>query len=391
MRLSPRHQCSGCAACCAVCPASAIVMRADHEGFNYPEIDSGKCTNCGYCGQACPILHTNDSHEPLVVYAVKNKDEAVRQQSSSGGMFTLLAQWVMERGGIVYGAGWSTDWCVVHKGVENEHALAEIRGAKYVQSEIGDIFRQVKEQLDSGRKVLFSGCPCQIAGLRSFLVTLGVSLPITNAQLLLVDLICHAVSSPKVFRLYREEIEKKHHAKTKGIFFRHKMYGWKKYSLSFVFANAKAYLSPLNQDFYLRGFLSELYNRPSCSVCSWRNLVSGSDITIADYWRVHKKFPTFDDDKGVSLVMANSLAGLHVLQDILPVCEYVQADFSDVKATNPAVWRLFPPNRKRKKFFNKLGKENIEILIEQMLKPSLYGRLRMLAGCIKQILLGRIK
>jgi len=389
MRLSPKHQCSGCTACYAVCPASAIVMRADHEGFIYPEIDSGKCTNCGYCGQACPVLHTNDPHEPLVVYAAKNKNESVRQQSSSGGVFTLLAQWVMGKGGVVYGAGWSTDWCVVHKGVETEHDLAEIRGAKYVQSDLGDVFRQVKEQLDSGRKVLFSGCPCQIAGLRSFLVTLGVSLPITNGQLLLVDLICHAVSSPKVFQLYREELEKKYHAKTKSIFFRHKMYGWKKFSLSFVFANAKVYLSPLNQDFYLRGFLSELYNRPSCSICSWRNLMSGSDITIADYWGGHKKFPTFDDDKGMSLVMANSFAGLHVVQNILPKCEYVQTDFSDVKATNPPVWRSSPPNRKRQMFFKNLEKENIGTLIDQMLKPSLYGRLRILAGRIKRNFLGR--
>jgi len=384
MNLASKQLCPGCTACYAVCPVSAIVMQEDREGFSYPEIDSGKCTNCGCCERVCPVLHPAPTHEPLAVYAAKNKDDTIRMQSSSGGIFTLLAQQILKAGGIVFGAGWSPDWRVVHKSVETEEELADLRGSKYVQSDMGDTFKQVKGILESKRKVLFSGTPCQIAGLKHYLHYSKLHQHLYNECLLSVDLICGAVPSPRVFDLYKKNKERQYHGKVKRIFFRDKTFGWKKFSLSLMFDNGIKHREDVCTDNYLRGFISQLFNRPACSNCPCRQLKSSADITIADYWNVQQKFSDFDDNKGTSIIMANTLSGVCIVQNILPVCEYVQSDFADVKITNPPVWRSYQPHQKRQVFFRKLGDENIETLIDRMLKPSLYRRLRSLAGRIKR-------
>ena len=355
MNLASHIMCSGCTACYAVCPRKAISMMPDDEGFLHPQIDEPLCVKCALCERVCPSLHPDEARKPLFVYAAKAKDDILRAESSSGGIFSLLSRQIISEGGIVYGAAIrKSDLSVCHCSAENEEELSWLRGSKYIQSEIGDIYYQVRSQLDEDRIVLFSGTPCQVAALRNFLAR-------DYRNLICIDVICHAVPSPLAWRKF---LEKRTAASAKGrdsarpvevidrrISFRRKNCGWKRYSLSLRFANGKEYLLDHRADPFLRGFSSELYNRLSCHMCSVRELSSGADITLGDYWNVHQRFPAMDDDKGTSIVLVNSNKGAAMINKIAPLCDMLQSDYADACRTNPAIYRSFPPNRNRAKFF----------------------------------------
>ena len=367
--LCSKELCSGCSACYAACPRHAIKMAADKEDFLRPQIDVALCVNCELCTKVCPSLNHGESREPLAVYAAQARDTDLRMKSSSGGIFSLLARQVISRGGIVFGAGFDhADWRVIHKSAENEEELEDLRGSKYVQSDMGDTFAAVKRELATGREVLFVGTPCQVAGLRNYL---HHSAPTSNAytsNLLTADLICHAAPSPLAWRKYLEQ-RTAESASAKGrvsapaegrnirrISFRQKNFGWKRFSLSLRFANDKEYLVDLNNDPFLRGFLSELYNRPSCHNCQCRELRSGADITIADYWRCWETFPEFQDDTGTSMVLLNTERGKSEFASIEKTISCVVSTYEDVKRVNPAVVRSLPANLERGRFFKELAK-----------------------------------
>ena len=198
INIQDKKDCCGCAACVQRCPKQCISLQEDSEGFLYPMVDASLCIDCGLCEKVCPIIHQADQRTPLGVYAAKNPDEAVRMQSSSGGVFTMLAERVLAEGGVVFGARWDERWEVVHDYVETAEGLAQFRGSKYVQSKIGRTFQQTESFLKQGRQVLFSGTPCQIAGLKNYLRK-------EYDNLLAVDFICHGVPSPGVFRTYLQE------------------------------------------------------------------------------------------------------------------------------------------------------------------------------------------
>ena len=302
MELAGRDHCTGCAACKAACPMNAISMSADVEGFLFPRVDTLLCVNCSACKKVCPALNPSLSCKPLAVYAMMAKDEALRLSSSSGGVFSLLAKDILLRDGVVFGAAFDhNDWHVYHRAVEKEADLSELFGSKYVQSDIGDCYKLVKDLLKGGRLVMFTGTPCQIAGL---VKVLEADKAIITDQLLLVDVVCHAVPSPLAWRKYLEKRVASAYNDERGqlwdikrISFRRKDCGWKRFSLSLAFSNDKAYLSCFDQDPFMLGFLAELYNRPSCHNCPCKNLKSGSDITIADYWGIASKLPDMDDVK----------------------------------------------------------------------------------------------
>lgn len=367
--------CTGCSACYAACAKGAISMTPDAEGFSHPIIDSAKCVNCGLCAKACPVLVRPAPRKPLAVYVAKAKDDELRMKSSSGGVFSLLARQVIFEGGIVFGAGFDhKDWHVMHKSAESEEELDDLRGSKYVQSEMGDVFRRVKTELESGRKVLFSGTPCQVAGLRLYLGK-------NYENLLLVDVVCHAAPSPLAWRKFLEKRAEAYYNDRVGgimeirrISFRRKDCGWKRYSLSLRFANDKEYLEDLTKDTFLRGFLSELYNRPSCHDCKCRELKSGSDLTIADYWRVHEKFPEMDDDRGASLVLVNTCKGETIWSNISNIADVSLSDFADAIRTNPAIVKSSPPNRNRARFFRAVHNKNFDRLVISLVRRPLWRR-----------------
>ena len=379
MKLAAHKLCSGCAACYAVCPRKAISMQPDEEGFAYPHIDESLCVHCGLCARACPSLNPQAPREPLAVYAAKAKDDGLRKESSSGGIFSLLARQIISDGGIVYGAAISgRDLSVVHCSAENEEELSWLRGSKYVQSDVGDTYGNVRTQLDAGRKVLFSGTPCQVAALRNFLAR-------DYENLVCVEVICHAAPSPLAWKKF---LEKRAAASAKGrdsarpeavidrrISFRCKDCGWKRFSLSLRFTNDKEYLLDLRADTFLRGFLAELYNRPSCHECSVRELRSGADITLGDYWNVHQRFAEMDDDVGTSVVLVNTEKGATLLDWVAPLCDLVASDYADIRRTNPAVYRSANLHPKRALFFKHVrNRMDFVLLVINLLKRPLWRR-----------------
>ena len=391
INLVDKLHCTGCASCKAVCQREAISMRADAEGFLYPHIDASKCINCGLCQKACPSINPAEARRPRSVYAAMAKDDALRLASSSGGVFSLLASDILSKGGVVFGAAFDhNDWHVYHRPVETEAELAELRGSKYVQSDVGDSYRQVKAYLSAGRQVLFTGTPCQITALNKFLsLQKGTSLD----NLFLVDVVCHAVPSPLAWKKYLEKrLASVYNGRVGGlrdirrISSRRKDCGWKRYSLSLGFANDKEYLSVFSNDPFMRGFLAELFNRPSCHNCPCKNLSSGSDLTIADYWGVAGKFPEMDDDKGTSLVLVNTDKGavaFNAISDGLKVCE---SDFAHACETNPAIVRPLSPHRDRSRFFCRVSNSDFDSLVNRMLLPPLKNRFRARIGrCLQKI------
>ena len=339
IQITDKSHCCGCTACLSICPKQCIAMREDEEGFLYPVVDDPLCIDCGLCEKVCPVLHTDKEREPLEVYAAQNKNEQIRQASSSGGIFTLLAEKVTDEGGVVFGAKFDTDWNVVHDYAETKQGLAAFRGSKYVQSRVGDCYKQVKSFLKAGRKVMFTGTSCQIAGLKHYLGT-------EYDNLLTVDVVCHGVPSPKVWRLYLDGLLARqgdgknsvlsHPAKKRkrigSIEFRSKSNGWKKYSFALTLSvsdghgvkNTVLLSSLFNENPFMDAFLSNLSLRPSCYACPVKAGKSGSDITIADFWGIEQLLPDFDDDKGTSLVLAFSEKG----QQALACLEYDKSEVS---------------------------------------------------------------
>lgn len=294
--------CCGCSACVQVCPLQCISVFEDNEGFLYPRVDESRCIDCGKCEKACPILHQSAAIKPLRVYAAKNDNEEIRLSSSSGGIFTLLAEATIEKGGVVFGARFDEQWEVIHDYTENKEGVSAFRGSKYVQSRMGNNYSRVETFLKRGRTVLFSGTPCQVAGLKLFLHR-------EYDKLLTVDFVCHGVPSPKVWKRYlAERVENN---QIRNIDFRSKKEGWKKYNFSLSLSmdgreDTTLSTSVFYENIYMRAFLADLILRPSCYACSFKSSQSGSDITIGDFWGIENVLPKMDDDKGCSLVLLNN-------------------------------------------------------------------------------------
>lgn len=395
MILAQKNHCSGCSACHDACPKGAIAMIADKEGFLYPQIDESKCVNCGFCARACPSMNRPDPRKPLAVYAAKAKDTALRLTSSSGGIFSLLARQILAKGGKVFGAAFDKrDWSVEHIGVFDEAGLAELRGSKYVQSRTAGIYREVKASLEANLPVLFTGTPCQIAALRAYL---NLQPSTSTSILYLVDVVCHGAPNPMVWQKYLDWQCETASAQGRGsapaegrnirrISFRQKNSGWKRYSLSLRFANDKEYLRQFPDDPYMRAFLNELCNRQSCHDCQVRELRSGSDLTIADFWGVENVMPNFDDDRGTSLVLANTEKGAALLSSVEESVSIVDSDFGTAVSGNPAIVRSPSPHRNRDKFLRKCRAKSFEKLVGRMLLPPFLIRLRMFVGRILRTL-----
>ena len=308
INIEDKKQCCGCSACVQRCPKQCIVMKEDEEGFLYPVADKDVCIDCNLCEQVCPVLRQREEREPLDVYAAFNKNEEVRMQSSSGGVFTALAESIIKEGGVVFGARFNEDWEVVHDYVETVEGLSAFRGSKYVQSRIGCTFSQAEQFLKQGRKVLFSGTPCQIAGLKLFLRK-------EYENLLSVDFICHGVPSPRVWNDYKAYVEQKYHGKIEKIDFRNKeRFGWSDHWET-VTINGKEHDSQV----YMKMFYEHTFLREACYVCPYKNL---QRISIADAWGVETANPEFDDNRGVSLVLINTQKGEKWFLDSLQGCDF---------------------------------------------------------------------
>jgi len=347
LKITEKKDCTGCHACSNACPQNCISMKSDHEGFWYPVTDDKKCTKCGLCEKVCPIIQKKKIVNMPFAYAAYNKDEKVRLNSSSGGIFTLAAENVIKKGGVVFGACFDNNFNVIHNYTETKKGLIAFMGSKYVQSKIGGTYKEAKEFLKQGRQVLFTGTPCQIGGLKSYLGQV-------YENLFCIDIICHGVPSPKVWQKYVAYRENTAGVKTCKISFRDKSKGWKRFSVSFLFRDDTEYLQTLDKDLFMQTFLSNICLRPSCYFCNFKTLNRQSDITLGDFWGMQNLLPGMNDDKGISLVFINSNSGRRMFEEIrsLLVCKETNID-SAVSYNSPAI-KSVKLNPKREAFLNQI-------------------------------------
>lgn len=361
IEIKNKQDCCGCTACAMICPKQCIIMKKDEEGFYYPNVEIEKCVNCDLCNRVCPITNEKCSEkesEPAT-YAMLCKDREVRRESSSGGIFSLLAKEVIRQGGVVLGVAMSDDYkSAKHIAVDSMNELYKLRGSKYIQSDVGNAFAVAEGCLKTGKTVLFTGTPCQIEGLKSFLRT-------DYENLFCMDIVCHGVPSEVVWREYIKYREGKAQSSVSGVSFRHKEFGWKSYSMLVEFENKKRYLDIFTSDLYARLFLQNLSLRPACYACSFKKINRVSDITVADFWGVENVVPEMDDDMGVSLVMVHSKKGQEILSKVCNETNKVQVEFNLIKKYNSAVIHSAKYNEKRGMFFKDLGNVSFDKLVKK--------------------------
>lgn len=358
-----KHDCCGCSACVQKCPKRCITMREDDEGFLYPEVNGEDCINCGLCEKVCPLLKKTDKRSPSGVFAVKNRNDNDRLEGSSGGVFIALARDVISDGGVVFGAVFDSEWEVRHVCSETLDGLKAMTSSKYLQSRIEDTYSEAQRYLETGRKVMFVGTPCQIAGLHGFLRH-------DYVNLLTVDILCHGVPSPGIWRRYLSDVFGKTDVFTNSsvdykkmitsVNFREKTArGWHNYSIAVhgkTDLNAEKATLLLSESYmdnlFMCGFLNDMYLRPSCYRCKCKQGRSKSDLTLADYWGVKTLMPDFSDDIGASLVMVNTEKGAAALAT--SGLETRSTDLSSAVKYNGGFKSVIREPKRRKEFFRLL-------------------------------------
>ena len=376
--------CCGCFACVSKCPNRCIELKADDEGFWYPQISKQDCTDCGLCEQVCPIFKKSESDTSPMAFAAYSNDPEVRMSSSSGGIFTVVAGHVLDKGGVVFGAEWDDDYNVIHGYAQNKNELARFRGSKYVQSKIGDCYKHAERFLKQGRDVLFSGTPCQIAGLKSYLQK-------EYENLCCVDIICHGVPSPKAWLKYLAYREKLAKAPITSVNFRSKQKGWRNFSLSILFDDTMVYNKNLHKDIYLRSFLHNISLRPSCYACRFKGLSRASDLTLADFWGVESVLPHMSDDRGTSLVLVHSDKGKVLFDAAKNDIVFCKTELKEAIALNSAAVKSANKNPFRNLFFRDLNTIPFDILVKKYCRVKLKDRIRRKVGSVKRALRKRIK
>lgn len=340
-----KKDCNGCGLCSLKCPKKAITMIEDNEGFVYPVIDKSKCINCNICKNICPN-HEYNLNNKIKAYAAINKNKEDLSNSSSGGMFVLLAKYVLKNNGVVFGVKYDKNLIAVHSYTLNEDELIDFQGSKYVRSDLKNSFVEVKEMLKD-KMVLFTGTPCQCQALRSFL-----GKDYTN--LLTCDIICHSNPSPKVFKLYKEYLERKYSKRIKNIYFRTKKIGWHCDKSIIQFVDD----TEIIESSYYHAFLVELLNRPSCHNCHFCSSNRLSDFTIGDAWGIEKLLKeTTNNNTGISLLCVNTDKANKTLQSIKKHVDLTEIDLNEIYKYNHN--HNVKINRNRNRFFNKLSNEKI--------------------------------
>ncbi len=367
-------ECCGCTACASICNNNAISMQPDALGFLYPIIDKDKCTECGLCEKVCAFHDNYDKSMNLSepqAYATRHKNMEEVETSRSGATFIAISDYIIENGGIVYGAGYGEHFRVIHKRAITKEERNEFKGSKYVQSDLTSVFRQVKDDLKKGTIVMFSGTPCQTAGLHSFV---GKKL---RENLILVDIVCHGVPSPFIWNDYLKYLEKKHSDRICLVNFRNKeMYGWKAHIETFTFAKN---VEPQKGSAFTFLFYKHIMFRHSCGACKYTNLQRPSDITIADFWGWQKTDPHInEDDKGVSLVLVNTEKGQKLFNTVKERLNVIPAELENCLQPNLKHPSIIHPKRmqfekdyKKKGFeyvFYKYGEDGWRYKIKRIIK-----------------------
>ena len=303
--------CCGCTACESICSHKAIKMDADGLGFLYPNIDDKLCVDCGLCQKVCKFqgkYNPTEAFEHPEVYGVRHTNEDELKKSQSGGAFWAFAETLLNEGFVIYGVGYDKAFHVIHKRIETIEQCHELRGSKYTQSDLRGILKEIKKNLQLGEKILFTGTPCQVAGLKSYIPRK------IQDNLITIDLVCHAVPSPKIWEAYVKWIEKKHKDKVVSTDFRNKRFGWHSHFETFILKRSKKEIKRSTFRFFF--FYDHLSVRKSCANCKFTHLSRPGDLTIGDFWGWEKHHTEWGDNKGVSLLLVNTEKGKALFEKI---------------------------------------------------------------------------
>lgn len=357
------NDCCGCSACYQRCPKNAITMVENDEGFLFPKIDKNKCVNCGLCVKSCPQLNkiAEKKENFPKAYAVYNKNDNELLESSSGGVFSVVANYVLEKNGVIIGAAYDEDNNVKHICVENKKDLNRLRGSKYVQSDINQTYKIAEENLKQGKIVLFTGTPCQVAGIKSFLGK-------DYDNLILADIVCHGVPNQKLFKKYLNWLGKKYNSEVSSYSFRNKeKRGWG-LTAKVVFNNGKTKYIPSDNDPYYNNFLECKTYRKSCYQCHYTAFTRESDITLADYWGILSVHPEFYSEKGVSLILVNSEKGKKIFEKISSKINYIETDIEKAARKNINLKRPSDKPKIRENIYNGIQDKDDITFINDNLK-----------------------
>ena len=375
-RLAPTSSCTGCGACMSGCPKNAISMVRDREGFAYPRVNLDLCVHCGHCTAICPALRERPAGPLPAVFAAWNQEDSIRKDSTSGGVFSVLAEYILESGGVVFGAAMDGKQHLRHIACFSKEELWRLRGAKYVQSDLGETYREIKRLLKV-RPVLFSGTPCQVDGLYQYLGE-------RPENLTTCDLVCHGVPSPGVWEAMVDSIQKRRHKMVQTVRFRNKVTGWKDSHFTTVYQDGSVDSAPLIRTEYGRAFGRALFLRPSCHRCAYTNMNRVGDLTLGDFWGLKENELPEEQEKGISLLMVNTPHGSHLF-DQLPLCRQ-SFPLERAIAGNPRLASPIDPAPDRSAFFAAFALEPFEEVRKEYFKlPPLPVRVagRMLSPELK--------
>lgn len=367
INITDKSKCTGCSACYNICANKAITMQSDFEGFSYPVVKLDKCVDCSLCEKVCPVLYKkeNKNNEPEV-YAAWNNDENIRINSTSGGVFSAIAVQFLSDGGFVVGAKYNQNFSIEHYIVSNVEDLPLLRQSKYAQSSLNSIFLQIKKLLNENKKVLFCGSPCQVAGLKSFLVK-------DYNNLLTVDFICRGIISQKVYMKYLESVCRHSGSKIKKVHFKNKDFGWNRFSTKLSLENGKTYHKDRYSDEYMVGYLKyNLYLRPCCHKCRFKSIPRVADLSLGDFWGIGNKSSELDDNKGTSVVLVNSNRGKRLFEKSSHMLYCTESNIEQVIKGNTCLFSSAPRGEFSDYFYKCFEKKDFIDLIHKIEKKDLW-------------------
>lgn len=366
--LANEKKCTGCTACYSICTKNCITMQEDKYGFPYPRIDSTKCIECKLCETVCPVLHnsTGQLSEHTVIYAAYSKDTEMRLESSSGGIVTEIARVILSREGLVAGAAYTKEFSVKHICVSSEDKLNTLCGAKYTQSNLNNIFQNIKTALQDKKEVLFIGTPCQVAGLKNFL-------QISYDTLYTIDFVCHGVPSPMAWKSYVNFRADRDNAGEypKKINLRSKHTGWSRYQYSnlYEYSNGKKYSAKSGNDLFMKLFVGDYINREACGNCHFKGVERISDFTVGDFWGIWDILPDLDDNKGTSVVAVHTEVAKKIFREISGKIKYKKIDVTYAFKQNPSMLYSSIPSSKRSEILDLITEAKFN-QVEEILQKS---------------------
>lgn len=373
INITDKTKCTGCSACKNICPKNAINFECDFAGYKYPKIDVSKCVDCSLCEKVCPIINpikVKQNYNDPIIKAAWNLNESIRVNSTSGGVFSALADRFIEDGGYVVGAIYTDNFDIQHTIISSKEkeGIKVLRQSKYAQSELGDIFKQIKDILNNNEKIMFCGSPCQAAGLRSYLRK-------DYDNLFLVDFICRGIISQKIYKNYLESVERHSNSAITKVHFKNKDFGWNRFSTKLSLENGDAYHKDRYTDEYMLGYLKyNLYLRPCCHECQFKTLPRVSDISLGDFWGIGSSDKSLDNDKGTSVVIINSDKGKALFYGANESLYSCDSTLEQVTKGNACLFNIAPKGKYSDYFYKHFEKKDFIDLIKKIEKKAVWDR-----------------